>query len=194
MAIAKGTKNPKQAALLSALVVVIILLAGWEIRTTTSSATVSTVSRQSIAERTQPSGTPPKKATFTGNDFHLRLQELARSESVDYASDGRNVFSKMVAAVAVEPPLAPARPLPIPSPMAAPESKHVLPSMDLKYLGFAESNPGRINALFMHGDDIFIATTGDIMFHRFRVGTIQTSSVQVTDLVSNRTQAIAITN
>jgi hypothetical protein len=39
---------------------------------------------------------------------------------------------------------------------------------------------------------MFMAKTGDIMFHRFRVGLIQPTSVQVTDLTRNLTQNIAV--
>ena len=65
--------------------------------------------------------------------------------------------------------------------------------MNLKYLGYAESGGStNMSALILHGDDMFVAKTGDIMFHRFRVGSIQVSSVQVTDLTDNRTQSIPV--
>jgi hypothetical protein len=194
MAIVKGIGSQGQVALVSVLLAVIIILTGWEIRSVTNSASASPPLGPSGGSRPQPSGTMPRKTKFTEADFHLRLHELAGSESIDYASDGRNIFSKVVMPVVIETPLASARLLTPSILVTAPEIKHAMPSLDLKYLGFAESNPGRISALFMHGDDIFVATTGDIMFHRFRVGTIKTSSAQVTDLLSNKTQAIAITN
>jgi hypothetical protein len=66
------------------------------------------------------------------------------------------------------------------------------PRIDVKYAGFVESEPGKMDGLFMRGDDISIARTGDIIFHRFRVGSIQASAAQLTDLVSNRSQPLMV--
>jgi hypothetical protein len=190
MAIAMGTENKKQVALASVLLAVLILLGGWEIHGAMRSG--SAVVRQAVGSHPQHSERMSRKTELTGAEFRLRIHELDRSENMDYTNDGRNIFSN-VEPIVIKAPLAPVRPLTPPIPAAVPENKR-LPSMDLKYLGFAESNPGKLSALLIRGDDIFLAKTGDIMFHRFRVGTIQTSSVLVTDLTSNITQTIAITN
>lgn len=122
----------------------------------------------------------------------LRFDQLARSEQVDYGLTGRNVFAPAPVQVPVEAPIAPARPSDAELALAAPTPPKA-PSMDLKYLGYAQGKDKVFNALFVHGSDMFVAKSGDIMFHRFKVGTIQASGVQVTDLNYNNTQTISIT-
>jgi hypothetical protein len=139
----------------------------------------------------RPAG-PVRKSNRSRLDPVLRIEELDRSELVEYTGTGRDVFSPMAEPVVVESPLASARPSDIAAslpPLAEPPKP---PSMDLKYLGFAQTEDKTYSALFTHGDDMFMAKTGDIMFHRFRVGVIQPASVQVTDLTHNFTQNIAV--
>jgi hypothetical protein len=120
------------------------------------------------------------------------MDELSRSESVEYTGTGRNVFSKGLAPVAIDAPLAPARPDPLAVAASEPSQEQPKrPPMELKYLGYTEGNDKVLCALIVHGDDFFMARTGDIMFHRFKVGVILPASVQVTDLSFNYSQTIA---
>jgi hypothetical protein len=93
--------------------------------------------------------------------------------------------------VQIEAPIAAARPIvETPAPSPGPPKP---PAIDLKYLGYAQSKDNTLGALFVRGDDFFLAKTGEIMYHRYKVGTIQPASVQVTDLRYNNTQTIALT-
>jgi hypothetical protein len=129
--------------------------------------------------------------TFGGRDLSLslRLDRLARSEQTEYSGTSRNIFS-MDSPVQIEAPLAPARPaVEAPVPIPAPAKP---PTIDLKYLGYAQSRDSSLGALFVRGDDIFLAKTGEIMYHRYKVGLIQPASVQVTDLRYDNTQTIIL--
>lgn len=189
MAIALGTQNRRQVYLATALLTVVAVLTAWEIRGAMRTAPTQALHRPLTPVKLQATGKPARNADWALMGFHLRIDELARSEKVDYSAVGKDVFS--TAAVApIEPVVAPPRPVvAILPPAPVPPGP---PPMDLKYLGFAVSDPGKLNALFMHGDDIYMAKTGDIMFHRFRVGVILESHAQVTDLTSNNTQNISI--
>ena len=190
MAIALGIENKRQVRLVIGLFAVIALVAGWEIYATFfASSGARPVVRPVLAAARVPS--PARKPSRSRLDPVLRIDELKRTEQIEYTGNGRDVFSAVFAPVVVEAPAAPPRPVDVAvaPPVVEPPKP---PSMDLKYLGFAQTNDKTYTALFTHGDDMVAAKTGDIMFHRFRVGLIQPSSVQVTDLTHNITQSIAV--
>ena len=92
----------------------------------------------------------------------------------------------------IEAPVAPARPIPAVLNTSPPERPKP-PAIELKYLGYVLSNDKTYNALVTHGEDSFVARTGEIVFHFYKVGNIQPTGVQVTDLRFNNTQTIAVT-
>jgi hypothetical protein len=67
------------------------------------------------------------------------------------------------------------------------------PAIDLQYLGYVQGNDKIYNALVIRGDDSFLARSGEIIFHYYKVGSIQPAGVQVTDLRFNNTETIALT-
>jgi hypothetical protein len=190
MAIALGTENKRQVQLVVGLFVVIAAIAVWEIYSSMSKPS-ATVALKPIPVPVLHALAPAQKSARSRLDPVLRLDELSRSEQVEYAGTGRDVFAPIPEPVLVETPLASGRA----SDLAAslpPIEPPKPPSMDLKYLGYTQTTDRTFTALFTHGDDMFMAKTGDIMFHRFRVGVIQPTSVQVTDLSHNLTQSISV--
>ena len=190
MAIALGTENKKQVRLVVGLFVVIGIVGAWEVYTNFAAPSSHPAVRPVLAA--SKSGATAHKASRSKLDPVLRLDELTRTEQLEYSGNGRDVFSAVLPPVVVEKPIVSPRPDAISAAVAPAPEPPKPPSMDLKYLGFAQTKDKTYTALFTHGDDMFAAKTGDIMFHRFRVGVIQPSSVQVTDLTHNITQNIAV--
>lgn len=193
MKLSLGTENNNQVKLAILLVTGVVAIGGLEVHSylgVKASQVSAAPARKS--EVTMSTGRSSRKLGNLRHALALRLEELARSERVEYGSQGRNIFSRESAPIPIEAPLIPARPSLVVSPEPAPEPPKP-PTIDLKYLGYAQSKDATFSALLVHGDDIFMAKSGEIIFHRYKVGVIQPASVRVTDLSYDNTQTIAVT-
>ena len=210
MALKLGTENKRQVYLLAALLVVILLIGGYELKQYFVSPTAPArpaaaivpeaakpaPGREAAANPDASEGKEAQKLTNAGIDPALHFDRLALSEGVEYLGTGRNIFSaeSAPAPVRIETPAAGARPGQpgVNAPPPVPEKPRP-PAIDLKYFGYAQAKDKSLQAFFVHGDDIFIARTGEIVNHRYKVGIIQSGSVQVTDLSYNNTQSLPLT-
>jgi hypothetical protein len=210
MAIPLGTENKRQVYIVTALFAVILLVGGYELfgpfggsSTTPPPATVPNSAAQQTANARTATGARPatasqnsgaadaEKLNNNGLDPTVHFEKLEQSEQVEYAGTGRNIFSAESAPV-IETPVSDGRKeADVFTPPSPPEPPRP-PSIDLKYFGYAQSRDKSIKAFFTHGDDVFMARTGEIVDHRYKVGIIKASSVQITDLSYNNTQTLPL--
>jgi hypothetical protein len=200
-----GTEDKKKVIMLVVLLAIALPIAIWELRgyfgtrsapepprpapvqTATSAAPEASVAND-------PNGPAAEKIASTDIDPTLHLDKLAQSEDVEYHGTGRNIFSAESVPVNIPRAIAPPRPnnanVTLPQPPPVPQA----PPIDLKYFGYSEdkANKGSIKAFLVHGDDIFMARAGEVIDHRYKVGTISPGSIQVTDLSYNNTQTLPI--
>jgi hypothetical protein len=200
MAMRLGTENKRQVAIVAVLFAFIIIYGGYQaykifiapdtpIQTTPAANAVRTPATGATSTSAQ-SGNEAKELSNAGIDPALHFEKLAQSEDVHYAGTGRNIFSAESAPV-IEAPLKSARNSTQPS-VNVPIAPHP-PTIDLKYFGYSQGPDKSLQAFFTHGEDIFMAKTGEIVNHRYRVGNINANNVQVTDLAYNNTQTIPLT-
>jgi hypothetical protein len=211
MAMQLGTEKKWQVYLVIALIVVAVLGIGYEIKNYYfTSATTSTRPVTAPPALQNPNAPPALASNHTANPFAsagpeaqklsnagidpaLHLERLAQSEDVEYEGTGRNIFSAESAPVKIEAPAAGARPdqaLVNAAPIVPEKPKP--PAIDLKYFGYTQTKDKSLQAFFVHGDDVFVAHSGEIVNHRYKVGAIMPASVQVTDLGYNNTQSLPL--
>ena len=200
MAMRLGTENKRQVALAVVLFAFIIIYGGYQAYKTfiapdtpirTNPVAGARNPAPGVTGSSAQNGVEAEKLSNAGIDPALHFEKLAQSEDVRYAGTGRNIFSAESVPV-IEAPLKSARMTQQPSvnvPPAAPQP----PSIDLKYFGYSQTPDKSLQAFFTHGEDIFMAKTGEIVNHRYRVGTINPNNVQITDLAYNNTQTIPLT-
>lgn len=124
-------------------------------------------------------------------DPTLHPEWMAQAESLEYSGTGRNIFSQFSAPPKIEEVKAPVRPS---APVAqAPQGPPPPPPIDLKFFGYEAHKDGSRKAFLLHGDDVFIASEGDVVDHRYKVLKIAPLSVQVEDLPYQNTQPVPLT-
>ena len=124
-------------------------------------------------------------------DPTLHPEWMAGAEALEYSGAGRNIFSLVSAPVKIPEVKGPVRQvanLPPPPPPGPPPP----PPIDLKFFGYSANNGAR-KAFLLHGEDVFIATEGDVVDHHYKVVKITPVSIQVTDLLYNNTQTLPLT-
>jgi hypothetical protein len=131
-----------------------------------------------------------KLVSLESLDPTLHPELMAGAESLAYAGDGRNIFSMNSAPVQkIETPIGPARPGQ--QTITAQTGTPPPPPIDLTFFGY-ESAGGAKKAIILHGDDVFIASEGEVVDHHYKVVKITPLSIQVTDLLYN-TQTLQLT-
>jgi hypothetical protein len=141
-------------------------------------------------------GVAAKRMASTSSSLDPTLDESAmlRTESLVYSGTGRNIFSSISAPPMVIPNNVPkARPgvvLPVMPPM--PVGPPPPPPINLKYFGTAVRLNGRRQAFLLQGEDVYLASEGDIVARKYRIVSIGTNNIQVEDLVYKDTQTLPL--
>lgn len=151
-----------------------------------------------VVKTVAPAGTASSSAgtkvmSVTQLDPTLRMGPMLVTESLVYSGSGRNIFSGAPVEVAMVKPIAPARPKQVavtlpPAPLGPPPP----PPIDLKFFGTATSANGVRQAFLLKGEDVFMASSGDIVQRRYKVITISANSIEVEDLINNHRQTLPL--
>jgi hypothetical protein len=126
-------------------------------------------------------------------DPTLRMEAMLVTESLVYSGSGRNIFSASSVPIDIPKPIAPVRtkalpPPPPPQPVGPPPP----PPIDLKFFGTATSPNGTRRAFLLHGDDVFLASDGDIVQRRYKVVSVMANSIVVEDMTNNNRQTLPL--
>jgi hypothetical protein len=126
-------------------------------------------------------------------DPTLRMEAMLVTESLAYSGSGRNIFSPNSVPVDIPKPIAPVRPKPgPPPPPPPPPGPPPPPPIDLKFFGTATGPEGKREAFLLHGDDVFLASDGDIVQRKYKVVSISANSILVEDMANNNRQTLPL--
>jgi hypothetical protein len=126
-------------------------------------------------------------------DPTLRMEAMLVTESVVYSGSGRNIFSASSAPVDIPKPIAPVRiGKAVVGPPPPPSGPPPPPAIDLKFFGTATSANGTRRAFLLHGEDVFLASGGDIVLRRYKVITVSANSIVMEDMSYNDRQTLPL--
>lgn len=198
-----GTEDKKKLAILAvvgtlgigSIVYIVTTLMGSD--APAPAATPTTAARPAIsAVRTQKSssGVAVNVGTTAAElDPTLKMRPMLVTESLVYTGSGRNIFSAASAPIAIPNPIASARPKPPPQPVdLPPPGPPPPPPIDLKFFGTETAATGKRRAFLLKGDDVFLASDGDIVQRRYKVITVSANSVLVEDMATNNRQSLPL--
>jgi hypothetical protein len=187
-----GAEDKKKLIIAIVLMVAALILVGGLVF---SSGGSSPRAAAPVAESTTPAGRTKGKskkliATARSLDPELRYDWLKASEETKYQGNGRNIFEAQD--VVIPTPVAKATKAPPPPPPEA-TGPPPPPPINLKFFGFA-NRPGEAKKVFLEqGEDIFVASEGDIVNRRYKVIHIAPTTVEVEDVLNNNRQSIPLT-
>jgi hypothetical protein len=138
----------------------------------------------------QPYARPAAKVgSASALDPTLHPEIMQQAESLEYTGSGRNIFSQFSAPPPIPKAIASVRNVPVdtgPPPPPPP------PPINLRFYGYAAEKSGQKQVFLLQGDDIFIASEGDIVDRRYRVGKIGAAAVEIEDLPYHNTQTLQL--
>jgi len=170
-----------------------------------SSAARRPVSASRLSEEFRPSLKPKRpedRVDPATIDPTLRLDLLAKVQNVEMQGGSRNLFQF---STAPPPPLPPEPKVKVkggPSQVAAAQMVHPgppgtpgappPPPITLKYYGYSTAAGTAKRAFFLDGDDILVATEGELVKKRYRIVRIGINSVLVEDTQFKHEQSLPL--
>ena len=158
----------------------------------------SSSSSQSPNGQGLAAGVAAVKMASTSSSLDPTLDESAmlRTEGLVYSGSGRNIFSATYVPDAGIPTHVPdPRQHPsVPTPPPAPTGPPPPPAVDLKFFGTAVRTNGVKQAFLLNGEDVYLASVGDIVARKYKIVSIGTSNIQVEDLQYKDTQTLPLQN
>ncbi len=131
-------------------------------------------------------------------DPTLHMEPMLATESLVYRGSGRNIFAAAgaepaaVKAVAVVQPKFPARPALTPVSLPVNTGPPPPPPINLKFFGTATAANGSRRAFLLNGDDVFLASPGDVVQRKYRVVSIALNWILVEDIPNNNKQTLPL--
>jgi len=197
MALKVGAEDKKKVYIAAALGVVVLGLAIYVFHDSFSStpAAPPVVVAPPVRPATQTATAGHEATKLPGNgadlDPTLHPELMAQAESLEYTGKGRNIFSLTSMPVEIPQPVKTARNTPPPAPTGPPPPAPP-PPIELTFFGYSSRQSGLRRAFLLKGDDVFIASEGDVVDHRYKVVKIAPMSVQVEDIPYANTQSLPL--
>jgi hypothetical protein len=202
-----GAENSKKTLIAIGLLVVALFLTLRMISNSLTSSAAAPVTTATTATATRPTA-PATRRTTRGQartpkkegaapvtprlDPRLRLDTLKSTENTEYTGKGRNIF--MAQAEEIPKPIAPPiKPEPVAVVDPGPPPPPPPPRINLKFFGFANQQGGK-RIFLSSGDDVFVATEGEIVQRRYKIVRVNPNNIEVQDVLNNNVQTIPLTS
>ncbi len=146
------------------------------------------------AQTSTKNGEKPLATTAAALDPTLHMGPMLTTEALEYKGSGRNIFSSEAASAAstLPRPIASPRPTATQTAYTPPSGPPPPPPIDLKFFGTAAHGSQDPRAFLLRGEDVFLASIGDIVQRRYKIVAITANSVTVQDLTNNNQQSLPL--
>jgi hypothetical protein len=127
-------------------------------------------------------------------DPSLHMEAMLVTEGLVYSGSGRNIFSANSAPLisSIPKPVTSVRTGPVVPVYTPPPGPPPPPPINLKFFGTETKADGSKQVFLLHGEDVFLATTGSIVQRRYKIGAISSNSVEVEDMSNNNKQTLPL--
>jgi len=128
-------------------------------------------------------------------DPTLHMEAMEATEALEYSGTGRNIFEAGPSPAEIaqlDKAKFDARPKPTPVPLPPmPSGPPPKPPINLKFFGIVTQD-GKKRALLLAGDDVFLASAGDVVDRRYKVVSISANSITVEDVPNSNRQNLPL--